>query len=266
MEDKDTTKRWPEDYALRSDCSIRGSNLCWRFSGNGCDNCNFSGAKKERESQEACSRWEETLRLVPRDIDELIDSKTCWFCAGDEQEEADGYALLEMANPEPYFEKGIIFGYGKKVRSPVGSLLSIPIAVGKHCRHALRMLDIIQVGWLVGMFVLSILLLLIPQIATPMVNLFPLLPVGFVALMTGAGYYIGRNLSLAYAMRHSDKVRFDPAEIPIIRKMMARDWYFFQTNHGLPRMTFTKHLTRQPLFAPRCEEDGGELPGSQAAE
>lgn len=194
----------------------------------------------------------------PRDIDELAASETCWFCAGDEKETADGYALIEMANPEPYFEKGIIFGYGKKVRSPVGSLLSVPIAVGPKCRRAIRMIDIIQIGWLVGMFVLSLALLMIPQIARPMVNLFPLMPVAFVALMVGAGWYIGRNLSLAFAVKNSGSVRFDPAGIPVIRQMLARDWYFFQTNHGMPRISFTKTLPRGSLFAPAREPDADE--------
>lgn len=243
--------KWPEEYNLKSDCHIRGSSLCWKFANtSGCEQCYISGLKKERECQEARDRWDETLSLLPQDIDELGEGEECRLCIG-EPEKADGWALLEMANPEPYYEKGMIFGFGKKVRSPVGSLITVPIRIGPRCRHALRMVEVLQIGWLVGMFVLSLLLLMIPQLADPMVNLFALLPVAFVILMTAAGYYLGRNLSLYYVAKKSDEVNFDLASIPLIRRMLARDWYFFQVNHGLPRMSFTKKKPCLRLFPPR---------------
>lgn len=248
---RDEQARWPEDYDLKPDCHIRGSNLCWKFANTGdCENCYIAGVKKDRECQEARERWDETLALIPPDVDELGQGDLCRLCVG-EPEKADGWALLEMANPDPYYEKGMIFGYGKKVRSPVGSLVTVPIRIGPRCRRALRMVEVLQIGWLVGMFALSLLLLMIPQLAEPMASLFALLPVAFVVLMTVAGYYLGRNLSMYYVMRKSDEVNFDLAAVPLIRRMLARDWYFFQVNHGLPRMSFTRKKPCLRLFPPQ---------------
>lgn len=243
-------KKWPEGYDLKKDCAIRGSNLCWKFtSAGGCQSCYLSTVKKDRESREAKERWDETLSLLPPDVDELGEGEWCRLCVG-EPEKADGWALLEMANPEPYYEKGMIFGFGKKVRSPVGSLVTLPIRIGPRCRHAFHMVELLQIGWLVGMFGLALLLLMIPALAEPMASLFALLPVIFVVLMTVAGYYLGRNLSLYYVAKKSDEVNFDLAGIPMIRRMLGRDWYFFQVNHGLPRMSFTKKKPQARLFPP----------------
>lgn len=247
-------KQWPEEYSLNEECGIRGSNLCWKFADSvGCSGCNFGAEKKERENAEAIRRWDETLALLPRNIDELAEGDECLFCAED-PEPADGYAMVEMANPDPYFEKGILFGYGKKVRSPVGSLVSVPIRIGRRCRRALRMVEIIQVGWLVAMFAVSLLLMAVPAIGQRMAAVSPLLPVLFVVLMTVGGYYLGRNLSLWYVERHSDTVRFDPGRIPLVQAMLGRGWYYFQTNHGLPRISFSKKKRQSRLFPPRAAE------------
>ena len=249
-------KNWPDDYELQADCGIRGSNLCWRFAdGGGCGTCTMAAVKKDRESAEARERWDETLALLPREIDTLAQGDTCLLCGGDDAEPADGYALLEMANIDPYYEKGVLFGYGKKVRSPVGSLVSVPIRVGRRCRRAYRMVEAIQICWPILMFLLSLLLLAVPQIGTPMGQLSPLLPVAFVVLMVTAGYYLGRNLSLFYVERHQKDIRFDPARIPLIQAMLSRGWYFFQVNHGMPRLTFSRTKPQGRLFPPPPAEE-----------
>lgn len=251
MADEKAQKAWPEGYTLNENCGIRGSNLCWKFADSvGCAGCYLGEVKKDKETTEAKKRWDETLALLPRDIDALGNGSECLFCAGDDIEPADGYALLEMANPDPYFEKGVIFGYGKKVRSPVGSLVSVPVRIGRRCRHAYRMVEVIQIGWLIAMFALSLILMAVPPIADPMADLSPLLPVVFVVLMTVGGYYLGRNLSLWYVERRSAEVKFDLERIPLIRAMLGRGWYFFQVNHGLPRLSFTKKKPHTRLFPP----------------
>lgn len=244
------TRRWPDSYDLKDECSLRGTNICWKFADSvGCSSCVFATSTKDADTQDAQRRWDATLALLPKDIDELAQGNQCWFCVED-PESSDGYALLDMAHQDPPFEKGILFGYGKKVRSPVGSLVTVPVRIGKRCRSAIRMVDLIQIGWLIGMFVLSVLLLMIPALADPMVNLFPLLPVIFVALMTFAGWWLGRNLSLFYVSKKAAQVRFDPGKIPLIRQMLDRGWYFFQTQHGLPRMSFSRKLPQSRLFPP----------------
>lgn len=242
--------RWPQEYQLDDSCPVRGSNLCWKFANStGCDACYINGLKEKHAKDEASERWEQTVRLLPKNIDELADLDTCWFCVG-EKEPADGYAVVDMANPEPYSTKGMFFGFGKKVRTPVGSLVSLHIAICKKCRRAFRMVEFLQIACLIGMVALAIGLLAVPRIAQPMVNLFVLLPVVFLALMAGAGYAIGRSAAMAYMRRKSSEVNFDIGTIPLVASMLSRDWFFFQTDHGMPRMSFTKKKDRSRILPP----------------
>lgn len=255
--EKASEARWEKDYTLEEKCPARGSDLCWKFASSekGCEACYVRGLRENYAKDEACAQWEQTVRLLPPDIDTLSSSKTCLFCAGDEKEPADGYAVIDMANPEPAHYKGIIFGYGKKVRTPVGSLVSLHVAVGKKCRKAFRTVEVIQIGWVIGMVVLAFVMLSIPAIAQPMVNAFVLLPVIFLALMAGAGYALGRYQAMAYMRRKSSEVNFDVGTIPEVAAMLNRDWYFFQTDHGMPRMSWSKKLGFPGLLPPKEKQD-----------
>lgn len=242
---------WTEDYDLDPDCGGVGTDLCWKFANEGgCSRCYVGTLKSKEAQQQACERWDETIELIPPDIEELASSKTCWFCEEKPPEKADGYAVLEMANPEPYSEKPMFFGIGKKVRTPVGSLLTLNVAVCGRCRRAFRMVDIIQVVCLLAFLGAAVAMLVVPAIAQPMADVFVLLPVIFLVLMVGAGYGLGRSLSTAYMKRKSKEVNFNVGSIPIIRQMLHRDWYFFQTNHGIPRMNFTRVRTQAQLVPP----------------
>ena len=238
---RDNCTVWPEDYSLDEQCDIRGTSLCWKFaSQDGCEHCFVSGIHEAEQRRAACSQWDKTVRLLPRDIDKLSESETCLFDAGPNPEPADGYAVLDMANPEPYTAKGVFFGYGKKVRAPVGSLVTLHIAIGKRCRRAFRTADMLRIGCFIGMIVLALVLFSVPQITEPMLRTFALLPAVVLVLMGAAGYVLGRTFARMYIARKADEVNFDVAEIPQVADMLRRDWYFFQTSGGMPRMMFTR--------------------------
>lgn len=51
------------------------------------------------------------------------------------------YAVLDMAHPEPPYEKGMIFGLGKLQREDVDSLIPFPIAICKECRRKYNLVE-----------------------------------------------------------------------------------------------------------------------------
>ncbi|MDL2237146.1 tripartite tricarboxylate transporter permease [Christensenellaceae bacterium OttesenSCG-928-K19] len=245
-----------------SDCPISRSNLCyWLVEKGGCDKCYIRTLKTADQKQDAKGRWEETLSLLPQDIDETHQAEDCQFCK-DEVHEADGYAVVEMAHPEPYFEKGMFFGLGKKVRTPVGSLLSLQFSVCPRCRKVMRMPDVIQVASILLGVVIGIILLMIPGISEKMADLFILLPAIFFVLIIVAGYYVGKNASMAYLKRNADRVKLDLSEVPMIAKLLSRGWFFFQmSGNGMPRISFSKKKAYSRLR--RAGQDGAEQEKAQ---
>ncbi len=240
---------------IRKDCEIAGSNLCYWLDKSGCHDCYLAGKKKE-ERERAAANWEVTLSLLPKDVDALHERSECQFCK-DEPRPADGYAMVEMAHPEPYYEKGMFFGIGKKVRTPVGSLVSLQMSVCPTCRKAFRMGDVWQLGVFLGMLALSLVLIMIPSIYLAMASVNVLIPIAFVVVMTVAGYLLGKNLSMAHWRKIKHKVKVNLAEIPEVEEMLGKGWFFFQINNGMPRVFFNKKKNYERLRKPvePCEED-----------
>jgi len=240
---------------LDESCDIINSDICYWMSGRmGCAHCYVRSLKGAEKKTEVKDKWLETLALLPDEIDDLHDTGECQFCKGEKQK-ADTYAFVEMANPDPYYEKGIIFGFGKKVRTPVGSLMSIQASACKDCRRRIRMLDYSTILLVVAFMAAAIIMLMFPQISVPMGSLFAPLPIIFIGLMGLAGYMVGRFVHSVAYKNVSEKVKIDFTEIPLISKMLRRNWFFFQTTNNLPRVSFSRHKMYDYLRRPKPQID-----------
>lgn len=242
---------------IKERCPIADSELCDWLGKNGCYQCYISSLKSSSQKEEALEHWKVTLSYLPDNIDDLHMSDECQFCKEEPPEKAEYYATFEMAHPEPYAEKGMILGLGKKVRTPIGSLLSIQASIGKECKKAIKMTDILQLGTFLGFLVLSFVLLMIPQIGQTMANWMAFMPYIFIALMLLAGYFLGKNLAAAHLKKIQKRVKVDLAEIPLIKQMLNRGWFFFQTgSDGMPKVFFRKTKAYNRLKRPcECAEE-----------
>ena len=253
-----------EEYNNRSReaCPICDSELCnWLDRGGGCYRCYISTLKSEEDKEKALERWMTTLSYIPENIDDLHMTDDCQFCREQPPKKVTSYATFDMAHPEPYSAKGMFFGIGKKVRTPVGSLVSLQVGICSDCKKAFRMMDYLHLGIFFAFLIAAFVLLLIPEFANPMVNLFALLPVIFVALMGLAGFFLGKMLGMNSLKKAAKTVKIDLAEIPLIRRMLQNGWFFFQTNNGMPRLYFRKTKTYERLRkAPPQESDEDEIP------
>ena len=252
MSDEKDMSQQQREY--RKTCVIADSDLCNWLDKKGCYHCYISTLKSDEDKKTAMERWKTTLSYIPENIDDLHMGEDCQFCKGTPQKKA-GYASFEMAHPEPYSAKGMFFGIGKKVRTPVGSLVTMQVGICDDCKKAFRRMDYLHLGVFFGFLVAAFVLLLIPGFAEPMVNLFSLLPILFVALMALAGYFLGKQLGMNALKKASKTVKIDVAEIPLVRQMLQNGWFFFQMNNGMPRIYFKKTKTYSYLRKP-CEPSG----------
>lgn len=242
-------------YDPKKDCPIADSELCDWLGKNGCRDCYVRTLKSKDQKEKALEHWKVTLSYLPDNIDDLHLSGECQFCKEEKPEKATAYATFEMAHPEPYAEKGMILGLGKKIRTPVGSLVTIQASVGDQCKRDLRMGDILQIGTLILFLVASFVLLSIPQIGTAMANWMAFMPYIFIVLMLLAGYFLGKNLSANHLKKARKRMRIDPAEIQLVKQMLNRGWFFFNTgSDGAPKVFFHKQKQYEYLKRPCGDE------------
>jgi hypothetical protein len=238
----------------RQECPIADSELCAWVGKNGCMPCYIRSMKDESDKQKSLENWKVMLSNLPRDIDSLHESDKCVLCKG-EIHDKECYATVDMAHPEPKTMKGMIFGFGKKIRTPVGSLVTINMASCKKCKKEYTLMETFVWIFLVGMLALSLVLMMVPAIANPIANINEALPAGFVVGLTVLGYFLGKFFYSLYRKKISQDVKVDLLEIPLIRNMLDKGWFFFQDNKGMPKLFFSKKKTPGRLF---CFEPKGE--------
>lgn len=234
----------------RQECPIADSELCAWVGKNGCMPCYIRAMKDESDKQKALENWKVMLSNLPADIDSLHESEKCVLCKG-EIHDRECYASVDMAHPDPKTMKGMIFGFGKKIRTPVGSLATIHMAACNKCKREYTLMESFIWIFLVGMLALSLVLMVVPSIANPLSNINPALPAAFVVGLTVLGYFLGKSISSLYRKKICEDVKVDLLEIPHIRNMMDKGWFFFQDNKGQPKLFFSRKKTFGRLFC--CE-------------
>lgn len=244
------------DDKYREKCVIAGSELCYRLGKDGCSHCYVKSLKKDDQKRDALERWQETLGMMPQDIDALHEADTCQFCK-DEPKEATGYAFTEMAHIEPYSEKGMFFGIGKKIRTPIGSLAMLQISVCDRCRKAFRMIDVLHILILVLGIVLATLFVALFPFTEFMTDetMLTFIPIGIWAGIVVAGYFISKQAAKIWAKHAVKNTKMALEEIPQVKAMLQREWFFFQMTNEVPRVSFAKQKSYERLMMPTGEGD-----------
>jgi uncharacterized membrane protein len=242
------------DREERQECPIADSELCNWIGKNGCMPCYVRTLKEDDDKIKALENWQVMLSNLPSDIDSLHESEKCVLCKG-EIHDRDCYASVDMAHPEPKHMKGMIFGFGKKIRTPVGSLVTVNMAACSKCRKEFTLMESFTWIFLVGMLVLSLILMMVPALVNSMASVSAVLPALFVVALTVLGYFLGKSISALYRKKISDDMKVDLLEIPLIRNMVDKGWFFFQENKGAPKLFFSRKKTFSRLF---CKKEDAQ--------
>lgn len=215
-------------------CAVSDSPLC-RWIDKDCADCHINGFKHDDDVKKAAEDFEVTLSLLPDDVDVLMGDE-CQFCKGEKRARA-GYALIDLAHPEPKSETGMFFGLGKKIRRKVGSIMPLSISICSECRKAFILTDIIK--WIctaAGLGISAAVLLAFPLPAS--VN--QAITLGIVVVATLAGYLIGKAASAAYVRAKSRDVRFNVFDIPICAEMKEAGWFTVQDDTPVTKFIFSR--------------------------
>jgi hypothetical protein len=220
-------------------CNIKDSSLCHWLDKNGCEKC-YVMELGDDEQADALKRWEITQSLLPDNVDDLHQSENCHFCAQDPQPRAY-YGSVDLANPEPASMKGMFFGFGKKVRTQIGSLLPISISCCRRCRRAFLMTDVVRYLTPFVFLVVAILLSLIPPFYALLNSLGAYVSTIFVVAMFLIGIGVGKLFFISYVTKKGKAVRFNIFDIPILEKMKDKGWFVMENDSIVTKVMFSKN-------------------------
>jgi len=229
--------------AKNESCPITDSVLC-KWLDKDCKDCYINTLKKSDEPKEMLKNFEVTLSLLPSGFDEL-QSDECAFCKGKKNPRA-GYAIVDLAHSEPASMKGMFFGFGKKVRQRIGSMMPVSISICKQCRTAFRLVETFKWLGIVVLGGISIGLLVIPSIGEAVSGISQALPIGVVLVAAAAGYFLGKLAAAVYMKAQSQRMAFNVFDIPTAAELKRLGWFTIQDDGDVTRLLFAnKPFTRK---------------------
>lgn len=235
-------------------CIVSDSELC-KWMDKECSGCYINDIKHKEDAEKTLSDFRVTLSLLPEDFDTL-QGEECCFCKGERKKPRAGYAVIDLAHNEPEHKKGMFFGFGKKVRQRIGSLMPVSISICRDCRRALRMAEYLK--WMVtAVFVIAA----IGLCFIPAVNAIPALPYGVVIAGFLVGYLVSKLASNAYLKVKSSETAFNVFEVPVCQKMQQLGWFTMQDSGPVSRFIMSrKSFTRKIAgLYDAVPETGGEI-------
>lgn len=213
-------------------CVVSDTVLC-KWLGRDCEGCFVDGFKDAEDAKKMLEDFEVTLSLLPEDIDTLQEEECC-FCM-DEPRKRVAYAVIDLGHSEPANKKGMFFGFGKKVRQRIGSMMPVSISICKRCRRVFRMLDLLKWASLLVFIGIGVGICFLPA-----VNQNPALPYGVVIVSGIVGYIVGKLLTNRIISSQRRQTRLNVFEILVCAQMNALGWFTIQDDSPVTHFLFSK--------------------------
>ena len=239
----------------KKECPIKDSEACYWLGDGKCDGCYVNKIKDNGDRERVLKNWQTTLSYLPEDIDELHKSETCVLCKGKEPGKRDYYVSIDMAHPEPKTKKGIILGFGKKVRIPVGSIFTVRASCCADCKKKIQTVDMMPFIMLILFFGVGLALMFVQPFSSLLASVNEVLPVVFIALMTAAGYFVGKSMQKSMRVKLAQEVKIDLREIKLIDEMLNNGWFYFSENKKEPKLFFDKKKNFKDVFGFKNRKD-----------
>lgn len=223
------------------DCKLYHTKYCDMLNMQSCDAC-FVNERKNYD--DVISDLDVLEELLPEEgIHSQFDGDECVLCRGDEKGKKEYYALLDLGHPEPKRTKRSAIGI--KVTSKTGSMVPVQLSTCKACRRRVLILDYLPVLLPVLAGLITLLILLIPDVSDWMEQFSMLMPFAFFAVVVLLAMVVAAALKRALRMRFQAKMHLDPFEIPLLEKMRHKGWFPLSTSGTAIRFVFTKKRMRQ---------------------
>jgi len=235
-----------EDGKISNRCSVKYSDVCSFLGCDGCEKCIlYKSSVHEYEKVRTNEIWQVTKRNLPNNADEMHKSEECLFCKKRPGNQKIGYAIVDIAHPDPPHEKGPIFGLGRAARVPVGSMLPLPVAICKDCKRRFTVIDNLKYySLVVGLFV-ALLIILIFQNSDYLQYSPEYISIVLVLFVMGIFYIAGGWYAKRLVEKQKDLTYFNLFDIPEMQGFGDRGWFVFENDKEKTRFLFSKKKPRR---------------------
>ena len=147
-----------EKLPYNPDCKLSGTRYCRLLNMHTCSACTIRENQNFDEVRSDIDLYE-TL-LPDGGIAQLFESRECQFCTTPVKGKRSGYAIIDMAHPEPRRVQKWLFG---KRTARIGTMIPLQMAVCSKCRSRFLSLEYLPMVIPVVFGIAALLAIFIPR-------------------------------------------------------------------------------------------------------
>jgi len=250
-----------EKLPVNPECELSGTKYCYLLNMGACQRCTVRESDRMEEIVQDLELYE---TLLPNGgVSQLFTDPKCVFCRQEPRGERSGFAILDMAHPEPKRVQRWLLG--KKV-SQIGTMIPVQMSICGKCRRTLLIMEYLPAITTIVIGLASLLLVGTGVVADALSSVFPVLPFVIWIALTGLAFFAGRLGAKAIGKRVNARMYADALEIPALAEMTAKGWKPVTGSKGI-KVLFSKSrvsrglgtapdLPRPPEESAQTEEKG----------
>lgn len=238
-----------EKLPVNPNCELSGTKYCAMLNMHTCAACTVRDVESKKEIISDLDLYE---TLLPEGgIARLFESKECQFCKTPVKGKRRGYAILDMAHPEPRRVQKWLFG---KREARIGTMVPVQMGVCAKCRRRFLAMEYLTMLIPVVVGIVALIVLSMDSIRIPLVDISMFAPFGawIIAVLVSllAGKLITDGLERAWAK----EMVTDVMRHPVIAEMEKKGWT------PITAKSRTKLLFSKSRLARGLGTGDGELP------
>lgn len=208
-----------EKLPVNPNCELSGTKYCAMLNMHTCAACTVRDSENKAEIISDLDLYE---TLLPEGgIARLFESRECQFCKTPEKGKRRGYAILDMAHPEPRRVQKWLFG---KKLARIGTMIPVQMAVCPKCRRRFLLLEYLSALIPVIVGILALIVISMDSVRNPLVDLSMFAPFGAWIVMTLIGVIAGKLLTDGLQRAWDKEMVTDVMCHPVIAEMTNKGW------------------------------------------
>lgn len=208
-----------EKLPVNPDCELSGTKYCHTLNMGSCERCTVRQSDQKAGIRADIDLYE-TL-LPDCGVTRLFTESSCALCKGDAPGARSGYAIVDMAHPEPKRVQKWLLG---KKTSQFGTMIPVQMSVCGKCRRTLLAIEYLPTVMTVVVGFLALLLLGSGAFSDRLASASPLLPFAAWVVVLVLAWLGGRLLSKLLSKRAEKRMYVHVLEQPVLAEMVKKGW------------------------------------------
>ena len=208
-----------EKLPVNPNCALSGTKYCAMLNMHTCANCTVRDSENKTEIISDLDLFE---TLLPEGgIARLFESRDCQFCKTPVKGKRRGYAILDMAHPEPRRLQKWLFG---SRMSRIGTMIPVQMGVCPKCRKRFMLMEYLPMLIPVVIGIAALFVISMDSVHNSLVDLSMFAPFGAWIVSVLVGVIAGKLVTDGLERSWSKEMETDVMRHPVIVEMTNKGW------------------------------------------